>query len=60
MGFLKELHETPKVKVNGVTYVPKDIFKKYVIARLEDIKKDATNQDEIDGIDDAIKVVFNS
>lgn len=60
MGFLKELHEAPKVTVDDVTYVPKDIYKTYVIARLEVLKEDAFSQDEIDGIDEAIKVVFNS
>lgn len=60
MGFLKELKAMPKVTVDGVIYVPEDIYKKYVIARLEDLKKDALSQDEIDGIDDAIDVVFNS
>lgn len=60
MGLLKELTEKPTVIINDEKYVPIDLYKNYLIERLEAEKKDCINQDEKDGIDIAIKCVWNS
>lgn len=60
MGLLKELTEKPRVVINNEEYVPMDLFKKYLVERLEEEKLDCDNQDEKDGIDYAIKCIWNS
>ena len=60
MGLLKELNERPKVVINNEEYVPKDLFKDYLIDLLEQEKNDCNNQDEKDGIDYAMKCIWNS
>lgn len=60
MGLLKALNERPKVVINNEKYVPEDLYKEYIIERLEDEKLDCNNQDEKDGIDFAIKCIWNS
>lgn len=60
MGFLKELNEKPKVTVDDIAYVPEELYKKYLIGRLESIKTECVNKDEEDGLNLAIDTVFNS
>lgn len=60
MSKCKELNERPKVLINGEDYVPRESFKEYLIEKLEDEKLDCDNQDEKDGIDYAIKCIWNS
>lgn len=56
----KNLLESPKVIVNGRTYVDKEYFIDKAIQQIEDVKKDGIyNQDEIDGLDMAIKEISN-
>lgn len=60
MGFLKELNEKPKVTVDNIVYVPEELYKQYIIGRLETMKIECVNKDEEDGLDLAIDTVFNS
>lgn len=60
MRLLKALNARPKVVINNEKYVPKDLYKEYLIERLEKEKLDCNNQDEKDGINFAIKCIWNS
>lgn len=60
MGLLKELYEKPKVVIENELYVPQELYKRYIVSKLEDEKLDCANQDEKDGIDLAISCIWNS
>lgn len=49
----------PKVTVNGKEFVDKEFFKDKAIMLMKDCKEDCVSQDEKDGIDQAITVLYN-
>lgn len=55
----KNYLEAPKVTVNGRVFVDKEYFKDKAILLINDEKKDATSQDERDGLEQAIIVLSN-
>lgn len=60
MGLLKALNERPRVIINNEKYVPEELYKEYLIERLEEEKLDSCDKNEKDGIDYAIKCIWNS
>lgn len=49
--------DMPKVFINHSQYVDRDIYKEYLISKIRDEMKDASNQDERDGLEIAIQVI---
>lgn len=55
----KNYLEMPKVTINGRLFVDKEYFKDKAIMLMKDCREDCANQDEKDGIDQAITVLYN-
>lgn len=55
----KNYLEMPKVTINGRLFVDKEFFKDKAIMLMKDCKEDCVSQDEKDGIDQAITVLYN-
>lgn len=55
----KNYLEMPKVTINGRLFVDKEFFRDKAIMLMKDCKEDCINQDEKDGIDQAIVVLQN-